>query len=227
MSEVKRKYVIPGEEVAAGDHQVDVNVIRVGDRYFSTRVGMAEIGRAGLRVIPLSGPYAPRPDDVVIGKVVNYTAMAWEIDINSFFFGILPASSVFGKEFSPERDSLADQLDLGDVLTAKVVAFDRGRDPLLTISGQGLGKITRGETTKISPTKVPRLIGKKGSMIRMIEVGSEAELAIGQNGIIVLTGSDEGVLRAKEAITLVENEAHTADLTQKVQSLLGVEQEAQ
>ena len=78
--EVKRKYVIPGEPIVEGNYRPIANVIRRGDKFYSTRIGMAEFGQEGVRVIPLSGPYIPRVDDLVIGKIINYSAFAWEVD---------------------------------------------------------------------------------------------------------------------------------------------------
>ncbi len=222
MPEIKRKYVIPGEVVARGNVRADLNVMRVNDQLVATRVGMAEIGHDVVRVIPLSGPYIPRIDDLVVGKVIDYSAFAWEADINSLFFGILPAASVFGRDYSPAKDSLTDKLRVGDMIAARVIAFDRTRDPLLSISGPGLGRIPRGQVAKISPAKVPRLIGKKGSMIKTIEAGTKSRMLIGQNGVVVIVGSPEDTIRAIRAINLVEEEAHSADLTERVQSLLGI-----
>lgn len=221
MPEIKRKYVIPGEVIAEGNYRPVANVLRVGEKYYSTRVGMAEVSHEGVRVIPLSGPYIPRVDDLVVGKIVDYSAFAWEVDINSCFFAFLPAQSVFGRDYSPAEDSLTSKFAVGDMLAAKIIAFDRTRDPLLGLSGPGLGRIPKGEIVKITPTKVPRLIGKRGSMIRTIEMSTNCRLTIGQNGVVVVNGSPEGVLMSIKAIRLVEEEAHTADLTQKVQSLLG------
>ena len=221
MPEIRRKYVIPGEVIVEGNYRPVANVLRVGEKYYSTRVGMAEVGHEGVRVIPLSGPYIPRVDDLVVGKVVDYSAFAWEVDINSCFFAFLPAQSVFGRDYSPAEDSLTSKFAVGDMLVAKIFAFDRTRDPLLGLAGPGLGRIARGEIVKITPTKVPRLIGKRGSMIRTIEMATNCRLTIGQNGVIVVSGSPEGVLMCLKAIKLVEGEAHTADLTQKVQALLG------
>jgi exosome complex component RRP4 len=220
--EIKRKYVIPGEVVARGNVRADLNVMRVDDQLIATRVGMAEIGHDVVRVIPLSGPYIPRIDDLVVGKVIDYSAFAWEADINSCFFGILPAASVFGRDYSPAKDSLTEKLRVGDMIAARVIAFDRTRDPLLSISGPGLGRIPRGQVAKISPAKVPRLIGKKGSMIKTIEAGTKSRMLIGQNGVVVIVGSSEDTIRAIRAINLVEEEAHSADLTERVQSLLGM-----
>ncbi len=220
--EIKRKYVIPGEIVARGNVRADLNVMRVNDQLIATRVGMAEIGHDVVRVIPLSGPYIPRIDDLVVGKIIDYSAFAWEADINSCFFGILPAASVFGRDYSPAKDSLTDKLKVGDMVAARVIAFDRTRDPLLSISGPGLGRIPRGQVAKISPAKVPRLIGKKGSMIKTIEAGTKSRMLIGQNGVVVIVGSPDDTIKAIRAINLVEEEAHSADLTEKVQSLLGM-----
>ncbi len=115
---------------------------------------------------------------------------------------------------------MTEQFSVGEMITAKVAAYDRTRDPLLTISGPGLGKIPKGEIIRISPSRVPRLIGKRGSMIKTIESSTGCRLIIGQNGLVVCLGSPEGVFLARKVIKLVEEEAHTADLTQRVQMLL-------
>lgn len=222
MPELKRRFVIPGEIVAHGSMRAETNVIRAGDKIVSTRVGMAEVAHDAVRVVPLSGPYIPRIDDLVVGKIIDYSAFAWEVDMNSCFFGILPAQSVFGREYSPAKDSLTDRLAVGDMIAAKVIAFDRTRDPLLSISGPGLGRIPRGQTVTVSAAKVPRLIGKKGSMIRSIETGTNCRMLIGQNGVVVVVGSPEDVLKAIRAVKLVEEEAHSPDLTERVQKLLGI-----
>ncbi len=222
MPELRRKYVIPGEIVAGGNIRADSNVIRVGDKIVSTRVGMAELGHDIVRVVPSSGPYIPRIDDLIVGKVIDYSAFAWEVDMISCFFGILPAQSVFGRDYSPAKDSLTDRLAVGDMIAAKVIAFDRTRDPLLSISGPGLGRIPRGQVVRISPAKVPRLIGKKGSMIKSIETGTNSRMLIGQNGVVVIVGTTENILKAAQTVNLVEEEAHTADLTERVQRLLGI-----
>ena len=217
--------MIPGEIIAEGSHTASANVMRVDDKLYSTRVGLAEFGKDGVRVIPLAGPYIPRIDDVVVGKIIEYSTFGWDVDIHSCFQAFLPAQNVFGREYSPANDILTRKFDIGDMLAAKIASFDRTRDPLLNVSDNGLGKIPQGEIIKIGPTKVPRVIGKKGSMIKLIEAGSGTQLSIGQNGIVVAVGSPEHVLKAIEAIRLVERDAHVADLTEKVQALFNGPQE--
>ena len=94
---------------------------------------------------------------------------------------------------------------------------------MLTVQDKDLGKIPYGEFIKISPTRVPRLIGKRGSMIQTIEQATQTRVIIGQNGIVVVTGRDiEGLSLAVKAIKMVEEESHTTNLTQRVKSLLNV-----
>ena len=112
---------------------------------------------------------------------------------------------------------------IGDMITARIIAFDRTRDPMLTVQDRDLGKIPRGEVLRISATRVPRLIGKRGSMIQTIEQATQTRVLIGQNGIVVVTGrTPEGVKLAVSAIRMVEEEAHTSNLTQRIKALLNV-----
>jgi exosome complex component RRP4 len=223
MQELKRKYVIPGDKIVDGNFRPSMNVIRVGNSIFSTRIGIAEAGRDGIKVIPLSGVYIPRVNDVVIGKIVDRSSLSWDVDINSCFSAHLPAQDVFGRDFSPARDDMNRELATGDLITARIIAFDRTRDPMLTIQDRDLGKIHRGESLKISATRVPRLIGKRGSMIQTIEQATQTRVLIGQNGIVVVTGRTvDGIELAVRAIRMVEEEAHTSNLTQRIKVLLNV-----
>jgi exosome complex RNA-binding protein Rrp4 len=168
----------------------------------------AETGRDGAKVIPLSGIYMPRVNDLVIGKIVDHTSLSWEVEINSCFSAHLPASDVFGRDFSPARDDMSKHLAVGDIITARVAVFDRTRDPMLTLQDRDLGKVPRGELLKISATRVPRLIGKRGSMIQTIEQATQTRVLIGQNGLVVVTGrTPDGIDMAVRAIRMVEEEA--------------------
>lgn len=223
MQELKRKYVIPGDKIVDGNFRPLMNVIRIGDSIISTRIGIAEAGRDGIKVIPLSGVYIPRVNDIVIGKVVDRSSLSWDVDINSCFSAHLPAQDVFGRDFSPARDDMNRELATGDLITARIIAFDRTRDPMLTVQDRDLGKIPRGESLKISATRVPRLIGKRGSMIQTIEQATQTRVIIGQNGVVVVTGRSQGGIElAVKAIKMVEEEAHTSNLTQRIKVLLNV-----
>jgi exosome complex component RRP4 len=106
-------------------------------------------------------------------------------------------------------------------VAARIANSDRTRDPLITIADRDLGKIDSGDLVKISPSKVPRLIGKKGSMIQTIENATEAVITIGQNGwVVVSCENPEGLLKAKKAIQMVNEQAHVANLTDQVNEML-------
>ena len=217
----KRKYVIPGDVVTTGPFRPEQNVVLVGDKIISTTIGISEIYDDSVKVLSLTGKYIPKIDDLVIGKVISHTSLSWELDINSCYVGFLPAQDVFGRDFSAHADELTSKLKSGDLVAARIANFDRTRDPLVTISDRDLGKIDSGDLVKISPSKVPRLIGKKGSMIQMIEMSTDAAVTIGQNGwVVVSCESTEGLLKAKKAIEMVNDKAHVANLTDQVKEML-------
>lgn len=223
MMDIKRRYVIPGDVIVTGPLRPEQNVYQEGDRIISTCVGISEIFENAVRVIPLTGVYVPKTNDLVIGKVTGTSPLSWEFDINSCFIGFLPAQDVFGRDYSPTKDELKQRLNTGDLVAARVANFDRSRDPLLTVQDRDLGKIDSGELIEIAPSKVPRLIGKRGSMIQSIEMATKAIITIGQNGWIVVSCDDpEGLLKAIEAVKMVDALAHTPNLTERVKSMLGI-----
>ena len=223
----KRKDVIPGDVVTSGPFRPEQNVILEGKDIISTVVGISEMYDDSVKVIPLTGKYLPKIDDLVIGKVVSHTSLSWELDINSCYIGFLPAMDVFGRDFSTHSDELSSKLKTGDLVAARIANFDRTRDPLITISDRDLGKIDDGVLVKISTSKVPRLIGKKGSMIQMIENGTNAAVTIGQNGwVVVACESAEGLSKAKKAIEMVNEKAHIANLTDLIQDMLNEKDES-
>jgi len=223
----KRKYVIPGDVVTTGPFRPEQNVILDGTKIIATAVGISEIYDDSVKVIPLTGKYIPKIDDLVIAKVNSHTSLSWELDINSCYVGFLPAQDVFGRDFSAHADELTSKLKTGDLVAARIANFDRTRDPLVTISDRDLGKIDSGILIAISPSKVPRLIGKRGSMIQMIEQATDAAVTIGQNGwVVVSCETPEGLLKAKTAIEMVNEKAHVANLTDQVKEMLDKKSES-
>ena len=218
MHEVKRRYVIPGDKIVEGNFRP---LMMLSDREMLSSLPelvLQRLDAMGSRLC-LSGVYLPRVNDLVIGKIIDHSSLSWEVDINSCFSAHLPAQDVFGRDFS-SRDDMTKHFAIGDMITARIIAFDRTRDPMLTVQDRDLGKIPRGELLRISATRVPRLIGKRGSMIQTIEQATQTRVLIGQNGIVVVTGRlPEGVNLAVRAIRMVEEEAHTANLTQRIKGL--------
>ena len=216
-----RQQVIPGEVITNQPLRLESNVQLYGNDIISTITGFSEIADNGVRVLPLTGKYIPNTDDLVVGKVVSHTSLSWEVDINSCYAGILPAQDVFGRDYSAHADELNAKLAKGNLIAARIVNFDRTRDPLITVADRDLGKIDSGLLVPITPGKVPKLIGRSGSMIQLIEDITKSILTVGQNGWIVVGNDDSvGLLKAVKAVEMVNREAHIANLTDKVEKML-------
>ena len=222
--ESKKRYVVPGDVITTSPLRLKENVILDGKRIMATCTGLSDIFGDSVRVIPLTGIYLPKIDDLVIGKIISVSNSAWFADINSCYEGMLFGQEVFGRGSYPTLDDMRSRLDKGDLIAARIANFDRTREPLITISGQDLGKIDSGELVKISPSKVPRLIGKQGSMIQAIEGATNSSITIGQNGWVIVSNDEtNGLLKAVEAIRLVDEQAHVANLTDKVNKMFEFE----
>ncbi|MEM3003924.1 MAG: exosome complex RNA-binding protein Rrp4 [Candidatus Bathyarchaeia archaeon] len=216
----KRQIVTPGELLAQGDYYPDLNTFREGESVYSTIMGIFDHRGNRLSVVPLKHCYIPYVDDLVIGKIVDVGMSGWMVDINSPYPALLPATEVVSRQHLPRGDG-GRILEVGDLIKAKVIAADRTRDPLLTIRDRGLGKISRGRVLKISPSKIPRLIGKEGSMINMLKKESSCSLNVGQNGVVLVTcETPEKEELVIDVIKMIEREAHTQGLTDRVLELM-------
>jgi exosome complex component RRP4 len=220
MSQDSNHFVLPGDVISNGSSSLKQNVILEGDKLVSTTIGFTEINDGAVDVIALTGLYTSEVDDLVIGKIVSHNSLSWEVDINSSYRAMLPASDIFGKDYSPSRDDLSLKLIIGDIILARIVNSDSKR-PLITINGQNLGKIDDGELIKISPAKVPRLIGKHGSMIQSIEESTGASITIGQNGWVIFKSDNPISLKnAIASIKMADLILHDDNLEEKIQNML-------
>jgi exosome complex component RRP4 len=215
-----KQVVAPGELLAEGDHVLGDNSFRVGTRIFSACVGIFEVDGNRVTVVPLKGGYFPRVGDLVGGRIVDVGLSGWTIDIRAPYEAMLPASETPGPR-GPRRRDLSESFDVGDMVLCQILAFDRTRDPLLTTKGPGLGKIATGRVVEISAAKIPRLIGRKGSMISMLKNETNCQITVGQNGVVMVWGkSPENERVAVEAIYMVEREAHTRGLTDRIREMI-------
>ena len=217
----KREIVTPGDLIAEGDYLAGDNTYRDGEKLYATRVGLVDLMEKTVMVVALHAFYAPRVGDTIIGKVVELTIAGWLLDIKAPQPAMLRASDVFERSFKPQRDELPSVFDIGDMVITKIIAYDRTRDPQLTVREPGLGKITRGQIMQITPTKIPRVIGKKGSMINMIKDYTGCHIVLGQNGVILISGkTPENEQLAMTAIRKIDEESHISGLTDRVTEML-------
>lgn len=216
--EKKREIVIPGEVLVKGNEYLPGdNTLRKGEVIIANRFGLVDISDRFVKVIPLGGIYMPRKGNSVIGKVVDITFNGWIIDINAPYLAFLSAMDA-GRYVN--KNDLTEFLDFGDMLVAEVFSVKhRGVD--LTLKGKGLGKFDEGMIIKINSNKVPRVIGREGSMINMIKKETGCNITVGQNGLVWIKGKTvESELLAKDAILFIVERSFIEGLTDAVEEFI-------
>lgn len=211
-----RDLVVPGDLLAEGNYIAGGNTYKLGNQIYANRIGLVEYSSERVSVIALEAPYYPRLGDTVVGKIVDIGIWGWRVDIKAPLLAFLKVSDAIREPFDP-RMNLERIFNIGDLIIGKVVDFNKAGRPLLSTRGPDLGRIDDGLIVSITPTKIPRLIGKKGSMVNMILNESGCEMLIGQNGLVVVKGKsrrEEKIVAA--AIRKIEREAHTTGLTDRV-----------
>ncbi len=222
----RRQLVTPGDLLAEGNYRAGENTFKEDEKLYATRVGLVDYDERTVNVVALKAFYIPKIGDTIIGKVTDVTIGGWLLDINAPYPALLRASDVMERSYHPQKDELSSIYDVGDLIIAKIVSYDRTRDPLLTVREPGLGKITRGQIVEVTPTKIPRIIGRKGSMIGMIKRETGCHVLLGQNGLALVSGKDAEEERlAVMAIRKIESESHTSGLTDRVTEMLKKEKE--
>jgi len=215
----ERKVVIPGEVIEKGnDFLPGEGTEKRGEEIVALRYGLAEESNRLVKVIPLSGVYHPRRGNVVIGKVELITFNGWVIDIGTAENAFLSLTEV--PRFV-NKDALDEIMDIGDMAVVKISVINkRGVDT--TIKSRGLGRIDEGLIVSVNPNKVPRIIGKEGSMINLIKDETKCNITVGQNGLIWIKGNKiEDELYAKKAILFVTKKSFTSGLTEEVKKWFG------
>ncbi|NWF87162.1 RNA-binding protein [Candidatus Bathyarchaeota archaeon] len=217
----RRQIVTPGDLIAEGDYITGENTYAEGNRIYASRIGIVEYDNKKINVVALRAFYIPRVGDIVIGTVVEVGFNGWTVYINAPYEALLRASEVLSRPFKPQKDELSQFLNVGDLVVAKISAYDRAHNPQLSVSEPGLGKITRGQIIKITSTKIPRVIGRKGSMVSMITQETGCQIILGLNGVILVTGKNpEDEELALMAIRKIEEESHISGLTDRVTQML-------
>jgi exosome complex component RRP4 len=216
---MERKIVIPGEIIVEGDDYLPgEGTEKRNGQIISLKYGLAEEQNNLIKIIALSGGFIPRRGNVVIGKVDNIISSGWLIDIgaaDNAFLSLMEIPKYVNK------DAMEEVLAIGDMVVAKIWKIDkRGID--LTFKSRGLGGINEGLIFEINPNKVPRVIGKEGSMIKMIKDNTGCDVTIGQNGMILIEGKNvEDELFAKKAIKFIEEKSFISGLTDEVTKWFG------
>lgn len=212
-----REIVLPGDLLDSGKLKAGSGTYVQDGRVYAAQLGIKNVKSNFVNVIPLGGRYIPAPGDSVIGKVIDIGPSNWLIDINSPYPAPLHVNEV------PWRVDFGDTsrfMGVGDTLLAKILSVDETKRVQVTMKEQGLRKLQGGQILEISYSKVPRVIGKNGSMIQLIKGMTNTRIFVGQNGRIWLDGEIENIVFAIRAIKIIEENAQTSRLTEKVREYL-------
>lgn len=213
----EKNIVLPGDVLAEGiDYVSGKGTYRKDDKILSLQVGMFSSEGRVLKVIPLSGRYIPKLNDTIIARVTNITMSGWIIDTNSAYQGMLGLKD--GTDvFVPKGSDLRKYFDIGDYIVCKIINLTSQKLIDVSTKGSNIRKLGEGRIIKVTPSKVPRIIGKAGSMINAIKERTNSKVIVGQNGVIWLK-NDDPILEVLtvETFEFIEENAHKSGLTDKV-----------
>lgn len=209
-----RKIVIPGELIIKGDDYLPGEGTQKTEQgIVSLRYGLSDEANNLIRVIKLSGVYDPRRGNVVVGIVTNVHSNGWFIDFGGADEAFLSLTEV---PMYVDKNGLKEVMDIDDVVIAKISEISQ-RGVNVTIKQRGLGKAEEGIVMKINSNKIPRVIGKEGSMVKLIKDETGCNITAGQNGYILIKGDTiENELLAKRAILFVTEKSFIEGLTDAV-----------
>ncbi|MEM3364740.1 MAG: exosome complex protein Rrp4 [Candidatus Micrarchaeia archaeon] len=194
-----RKLVFPGDLLFDGQLRTRGVYVENGKSYASL-IGLYDDSTKAF--IPLEGAYEPQEGDLLIGVVSDVRPNGYYIDA-----GMPNESFLSSKDYK-------EPLEVGDIIIAKVRGVDEVRS--VTISDPAV--LRGGNIIHVSPVKIPRIIGKKGSMLMQIKEATKSKIVVGKNGWIWISGGDTYL--ATKAILKIESEAHTSGLTEKIAEFL-------
>lgn len=215
----ERQLVIPGEVLATGlDFLPSSGCYRENNMIKSKVLGLAKIKERFIGIVPLSGVYLPRPGDGIIGFIEDLQSTSWLVDINSPYDAIMVLGEAVGEFVDITKRDISTYFDIGDIIYAKILNVTKSKHVQVTMNDHRAKKLSDGRLLIITPSKVPRLIGKQGSMIELIKNATKCQIIVGQNGIVWIKGEREGL--ASKAIKMIEQESHTSGLTEKITELL-------
>ena len=190
---------------------------RTGGRVYASVLGLLSERPPLVQVIPLSGRYIPKPNDTVIGTVTDVQGTFWLLDIGAPRWAPLHMT---GTPWQIDVGETERFLRVGDSVVVQVENLDPTGRIGVTMNGEGLGKLEGGTIVAITPARVPRVVGRNGSMVETIRQYTGAQVAVGQNGRVWVGGTPEAIHRVSEVLRIIEENAQHSGLTERIESYL-------
>lgn len=215
-----KEVVVPGEIIAKGlDFLPSHGTYRLEDNVLANKLGILIVEGKVLKTIPITGRYLPRRNDVIIGRVNDILMSGWRLDINSPYSAVLPLKDA-SFDYIQKGADLTRYFNLEDYVVVKVTNVTSQNLVDVSAKGPGLRKLRGGRIIQVSPHKVPRIIGRKGSMVSMIKKATGCKIIVGQNGLVWLDGEPSMEVIAVNAIRKIEDESHIPGLTDRIKEML-------
>lgn len=216
----KRPIVLPGEYLGERiGRKIGQGVYCEGEKVFSKVLGIPKTSEHEISVIPLAGVYIPKVGDRVIGKVVSVEISGWMVDINSPYLAFLPLAEGVKEFVDIYRIDISRYFDVDDVIFCTVSKVTKDKTVQVSMNSIGSRKLHGGVVVRINPNKVPRIIGRGGSMVNLIKKKTNCEIYIGRNGYVWIKGENKN--KVIEALLTIEKESHVIGLTEKIDKMLG------
>jgi exosome complex component RRP4 len=216
-AERERTLVLPGQEIPGRGLKPGPGTYRVGGRIYASVLGLLNVREGTAEVVALSGRYVPKPGDLVVGTVTDAQTTFWLLDIGA------PRWAPLHMTGTPWKVDIGDTeryLRIGDSVLVRVESLEATGRIGVTMLGEGLGKLEGGTIVRITPARVPRVVGRKGSMIDTISRMTGAQVSIGQNGRVWVGGSPEAIHRVSEVLQMIEEHGQRSGLTSHVEEYL-------
>jgi exosome complex component RRP4 len=210
----EKEITAPGEVLAEGmDYLPGQGTYRDNDKIRASRVGLVMVDGRAVKLIPLSGRYMPKRGDTIIARVKEILISGWMLDIDAAYHAMLSM-----KDGSSE---LTQYYTFGDHIVCKIINVTTQKLVDVTMKGPGLRKLFGGRIIHINTHKVPRVIGKKGSMVSMVKQATGSKIIVGQNGVTWIQNDDPKMeLLTVETIRKIAAEAHISGLTDRIKEFL-------
>jgi exosome complex component RRP4 len=186
-------------------------------KIYAERLGVLNIQDTFIQIVPLKGRYDPVVGDFVIGVVEEASSSHWMVDINAPYPAMLRVHEV---PWEIEYGDTEKYLNTGDAILAKVLSIDESKKLQITLNDRNLFKLKDGHLIEFEPSVYRRIMGKKYSMIEIIQKYTRCRIKVGKNGRIWIDGDADGIEKVVQAISKIESEAITFGLTDRIEELL-------
>ncbi len=186
-------------------------------KIIASKLGVLNSQSDYINVVPIKGAYEPVSNDFIIGVVEEALTSGWLVDINAPSPAFLHVNEV---PWTVDFNDTEKYLNRGDCIMAKILSVDEQNKYQITLNDRNLYKIKGGNIIEVEPSRVSRIIGKKGSMISLIKNHIRCRVFVGQNGRIWIDGELEAIKKATEIIEKIEKESTSFGLTNRIETLL-------